>query len=84
MSGTVEGAQDVEALRTVIRTLFKQIILRRSSWEDLDEIEAAGVGVGDGLFLIPVVRQGVADWSSLPPKVNRVALPGKGMPPTCR
>lgn len=72
MSGTVDRARDVESPRTVIRQLFKQIILRPWNWDDLPEIETAGVGVGDRLFLIPVLREGVAEWSSLPPKINRV------------
>jgi hypothetical protein len=75
VSGTVDQARDVEALRTVIRQLFKQLILRRWSWDELAEIEAAGVDTGAGLYLIPVLREGVADWSSLPPKINPVPLP---------
>lgn len=87
VSGTVDHARDVESLRTVIRTLFERIILREWSWEDLAEIEAAGVGVSEGLFLIPVLREGVADWSSLPPTINRQPLPllaGKVTTPPCR
>jgi hypothetical protein len=67
VSKTVDRAGDLEALRTVIRTLFKHVILRRSG--DGDEVEraeikAAGVGAGDGMVLIPVLREDVADWST--------------------
>jgi site-specific DNA recombinase len=84
VSTTVEQSQDTEALRTVIRTLFSRVILRTWSWDDLDEIEAAGVSAGDGLFLVPVLREGVADWSSLPPKINQVPVPGEVTTSRCR
>jgi hypothetical protein len=87
VSATVGSAssQDTEALRTVIRTLFKQVILRPWSWEELDEIEATGkVSAGDGLFLIPVVRVGVVDWSTFPPKTNLVPVPGEVTTSRCR
>jgi hypothetical protein len=85
VSGTVDRVRDVQSLRADIRTLFKQVILRRWSWEHLDEIEAAGVGAGECLFLIPVLREGVVDWSTwMAPEINRVPLPGVLTPSTCR
>jgi site-specific DNA recombinase len=86
VSGTVGEARDVEALRTVIRTLLEKVTLVQWSWEDLDEIEAASVPAGDGLYLIPKVREGVAEWTSDGPVIHRVPVPelltsGKRLPP---
>lgn len=75
VSGTVDQAQDIEALRTVIRTLFDRITLMRWSWDDLDEIQAAGIKAGD-LYLVPVPKPGVVDllpdWRF---NINKVPLP---------
>jgi len=84
VTGTVGQARDMEALRTVVRTLLERVTLTRWSWEDLDEIKAAGVSAGEGLYVIPLPREGVVDWSSLPPTINRVPLPEKLATPTCR
>lgn len=80
VSGTVDQARDVESLRTVIRQLFERVIVREWSWQDL---EAAGIVLDEGLFLVPVLREDAIDWSSDALAVNRAPLPGELTLPTC-
>jgi site-specific DNA recombinase len=85
-SGTVEQAPNIEAQRTVIRQLFERVILVQRGWDTVDEIEGYGLDAGDGLYLLPGLRDGVADWSTLPPTINRAPVPtGEELAtPTCR
>jgi site-specific DNA recombinase len=86
VSGTVDQARDIEALRTVIRTLFERVTLIHWSLEDLDEIKGAGVPVGEGLYLIPKLREGVWDMDCVSGTltINQVPVPGELTASTCR
>jgi DNA invertase Pin-like site-specific DNA recombinase len=75
VSGTVGEARDIEALRTVVRTLLERVTLTSWAWATDGEIEAAGVPAGEGLYLLPKLNEGVADWSTGSPVIHRVAVP---------
>jgi site-specific DNA recombinase len=84
-SGNVEQAPNIEAQRTVIRQLFKHVVLVQRGWDTVDEIEAYGVDAGDGFYLLPRLRDGVADWSTLPPTIRKPVPTGEELAtPPCR